>query len=79
MADVVAQYPNASEICWLQEEPENMGPWNFIKGNLFRAHEDTHEIIRVSRLESGSPATGTKRVHDVEQAELFEKIFAFDD
>ena len=79
VAKELARFPNCKEIVWLQEEPENMGPWNSIKGNLFRAHEDTHEIIRVSRLESGSPATGTKRIHDVEQAELFEQILAFDD
>ena len=27
-----------SEIVWLQEEPENMGPWNAIKGRLYEAH-----------------------------------------
>jgi len=77
VAAAVRHYPNAKEICWMQEEPENMGPWNFIKGNLYSAHEDTHSIRRISRWESGSPATGTKRIHDQEQEELFEAIFSF--
>ena len=51
-------YPNAREIHWLQEEPENMGPWNFVKGRLYERHGETHTITRVSRAESGSPATG---------------------
>ena len=34
-----SQYPNADEIVWLQEEPENMGAWNHIKGRLYEAHE----------------------------------------
>jgi 2-oxoglutarate dehydrogenase E1 component len=74
VAAILAKYANAREIFWLQEEPENMGAWNFIKGRLYEAHDDTHSITRVSRTESGSPATGTKRVHDLEQEELFDKI-----
>ena len=30
-----------TEIVWLQEEPENMGPWNFIKGRLYEASTST--------------------------------------
>jgi len=77
--NVLKQYPNAKEIFWLQEEPENMGAWNFIKGRLFEKYDDTHSITRASRLESGSPATGTKRIHDQEQDELFAAILGFDD
>jgi len=56
-------YPNAREIVWVQEEPENMGAWNAIKGRLYEAHGDTHQIRRVSRFESGSPACGSAAVH----------------
>ncbi|MEM9200866.1 MAG: multifunctional oxoglutarate decarboxylase/oxoglutarate dehydrogenase thiamine pyrophosphate-binding subunit/dihydrolipoyllysine-residue succinyltransferase subunit [Actinomycetota bacterium] len=59
----LAQFPNARQIYWVQEEPENMGPWNFIKGRLYESHGDTHEIQRVSRFESGSPAVGSAAVH----------------
>ena len=65
-------YPNASEIVWLQEEPENMGAWNEVKGRLYETHERTHRIRRVSRPESGSPAGGTARVHAQEQQELLD-------
>ena len=27
-------YPNADEIVWVQEEPENMGAWDFIRPHL---------------------------------------------
>ncbi|MDZ7678756.1 MAG: multifunctional oxoglutarate decarboxylase/oxoglutarate dehydrogenase thiamine pyrophosphate-binding subunit/dihydrolipoyllysine-residue succinyltransferase subunit [Acidimicrobiales bacterium] len=67
VADVLARYPNADEIVWLQEEPENMGAWNFVKGRLYEAHQDTHSIRRVSRRESGSPATGSATIHAQEQ------------
>ncbi|MDA3040497.1 MAG: multifunctional oxoglutarate decarboxylase/oxoglutarate dehydrogenase thiamine pyrophosphate-binding subunit/dihydrolipoyllysine-residue succinyltransferase subunit, partial [Actinomycetota bacterium] len=75
IAEQVARFPDATEIVWLQEEPENMGAWNAIKGNLFKAHGETHDILRVSRSESASPATGSAAVHQQEQAELMERAF----
>ena len=66
------RYPNASEIVWLQEEPENMGAWDGIKGRLYEAHGDDYEIHRVSRPESGSPAGGSPTVHSQEQQDLLE-------
>jgi 2-oxoglutarate dehydrogenase E1 component len=67
---IVARYPNATDIVWLQEEPENMGAWNFVKGGLYERFDDSHTINRVSRNESGSPAAGSHAVHVQEQAAL---------
>jgi multifunctional 2-oxoglutarate metabolism enzyme len=47
-----------------------MGPWNFVKGRLYERFEDSHEIHRVSRAESGSPASGSHAIHAQEQAAL---------
>jgi multifunctional 2-oxoglutarate metabolism enzyme len=71
--EIVARYPQAEEIVWLQEEPENMGPWNFVKGRLYDRFGGTHRIHRVSRPESGSPATGSHSIHQQEQAALLEE------
>jgi 2-oxoglutarate dehydrogenase E1 component len=38
--------------------------------------ERGYDIRHVSRVESGSPATGSKTVHDQELAELMEETFA---
>ncbi len=75
VAKSLATFGNAKEVVWLQEEPENMGAWNAIKGRLYEKHESTHRIIRVSRSEAGSPATGSAAIHKQEQAELLEKAF----
>ena len=72
----LARYPNATEIVWLQEEPENMGAWNAIKGRLYERHQETHTIRRVSRFESGSPACGSIKVHAQEHAELLERALS---
>jgi 2-oxoglutarate decarboxylase len=76
VAEVLGRYPNAQQLVWLQEEPENMGAWNGVKGNLYRAHERTHSIERVSRVESGSPATGSHQIHEQERDQLLEECFA---
>ena len=70
------RYRNASELVWVQEEPENMGPWNAVKGRLYEAHEGTHRIRRVSRPESGSPACGSARIHAQEHEDLLEAALA---
>jgi 2-oxoglutarate dehydrogenase E1 component len=73
LAEALAAYPNARELVWLQEEPENMGPWNFVKGKLYESLADRFSIKRVSRYESGSPATGSKAVHDQEQEMILDQ------
>jgi 2-oxoglutarate dehydrogenase E1 component len=76
VAGILDRYANANDVIWLQEEPENMGAWNGVKGNLFGRHGETHTITRVSRVESGSPASGSHHVHEQEKAQLFEEAFA---
>ncbi len=76
VAETMARFPKAKEIVWLQEEPENMGAWNAIKGRLYEAHGDKYEIRRVSRTESGSPATGSNAIHKQEQAQLLDRALS---
>jgi 2-oxoglutarate dehydrogenase E1 component len=70
------KYPNAKQLRWLQEEPENMGAWNFIEHRTWRVKELGYDIRHVARVESGSPATGSKTVHDQELADLMSEVFA---
>lgn len=76
MLTILKKYPNARELRWLQEEPENMGAWNFIEHNTWRVKEQGYDLRHVARVASGSPATGSKAIHDQEHAELMEEIFA---
>ncbi len=76
MLEIVRSYPNAKEIVWLQEEPENMGAWYFIEHRTWRVKELGYDIWCVARVESGSPATGSKTIHDQELADLMDATFA---
>ena len=65
--------PNASELVWLQEEPENMGAVELRRRvGLYEALGDDYSIRRVSRFESGSPAAGSLAIHVQEQEQLVE-------
>ena len=75
IAAVLARYPDAGELVWLQEEPRNMGAWNFVRSYLQEAFEGARPRC-VSRPESSSPATGSRSIHTQEQAQLLNAVFA---
>ncbi len=63
MQAVIDKYPDA-EIAWLQEEPKNMGAWQFLVGRLFGV---LPKVKGIYRKNSASPATGFKKQHLKEQ------------
>ncbi|MGY1711005.1 multifunctional oxoglutarate decarboxylase/oxoglutarate dehydrogenase thiamine pyrophosphate-binding subunit/dihydrolipoyllysine-residue succinyltransferase subunit [Geodermatophilus sp. SYSU D00758] len=70
------RYPNASDVVWVQEEPANMGAWQFMAVNLPEHLPSGRRLRRVSRKASASPAVGSAKVHDVEQKRLIAEAFA---
>ena len=75
--ELFERYPEAKELRWVQEEPENMGAYGFIHAQLhsFRLPEGV-EFRHVGRDESASPATGSATVHEREQQKLLDQAFA---
>jgi 2-oxoglutarate dehydrogenase complex dehydrogenase (E1) component-like enzyme len=71
---VLAEYEGARELCWVQEEPENMGARQFIVPRL-RALFGTDRVRWVCREASASPATGSSKAHALEQARLMQEAF----
>jgi 2-oxoglutarate dehydrogenase E1 component len=70
--EVLASYKGAKKVFWAQEEPENMGPWSFIlrKWNL-------SPIICYSRNESGSPASGSPKVHEIRHNSIINQVMSY--
>jgi 2-oxoglutarate dehydrogenase E1 component/2-oxoglutarate decarboxylase len=75
IAQAVGRYPNATDLVWVQEEPANMGAWQFMACNL-PEHLGGRSLRRVSRRASASPAVGSAKVHEVEQKDLVARAFA---
>ena len=64
-------YPQGTPVYWVQEEPRNMGAWYFIKVRWDEyGLEDSWKISAITRPESASPSTGSKKTHKIEQADL---------
>ncbi len=68
--EIIKKYPNTLLWLWVQEEPENMGAWNYVRDK----YTDI-PIQVVARLRSGSPATGLSAIHKTEQEEIINKVF----
>jgi len=68
-------YPNAGEIVWVQEEPENMGAWDFIRPHLQEVSSG-RTVRRVARPRSASPAEGSAARHALNQQALVNQAFA---
>jgi len=76
IADVLASYPNATDIVWAQEEPANQGAWSHIALSLPDHLPENATLRRISRKAAASPAAGSSKVHEAEQAALVEGVFA---
>ena len=74
--DVLEGYPNADEVMWVQDEPENMGAWWFVYGHIRGDLNQRFTLRRAARAESGSPATGSPTVHEQEANELRDKALS---
>jgi 2-oxoglutarate dehydrogenase E1 component len=69
---VLDRYPAARDLVWLQEEPENMGPWQYMFHKAHPLKERGYAMRCVARVESGSPATGSAKIHEQEQSDLLD-------
>ena len=73
---IIGRHPNLEEVVWLQEEPENMGAWDYIRKVLETALDDRCPLYRVSRPPSASPSEGSTAIHNRNQQSLVRMAFA---
>lgn len=69
------RYPEGTPAVWVQEEPENMGAWRFLRVKFGTKLFDRFPFSVVSRPASASPATGSFNSHKHEQARLLAEAF----
>lgn len=72
----LAAYTKAEEIVWTQEEPRNMGGWNFMRPRLEALVNGRMELRYVGRAASASPATGSYTIHQLEQQALVKEALS---
>ena len=68
---ILKKYTNVIEFLFVQEEPENMGPWRFVDNNL-----RSLKLKYIGREAAASPATGFSKRHAMENEEIMTAIFS---
>jgi 2-oxoglutarate dehydrogenase E1 component len=67
----LGRYPNASEVVWCQEEPQNQGAWYQIRHRL-ESSSGQRPVLYAGRAAAAAPATGVSKIHEAEQGALIE-------
>jgi 2-oxoglutarate dehydrogenase E1 component len=69
---VLNRYPNARDIVWCQEEPQNQGAWYQIRHRLQEVLGGRKQVLYAGRAPAAAPATGIAKIHDAEQHALID-------
>jgi 2-oxoglutarate dehydrogenase E1 component len=69
---VLARYPDAVDVVWCQEEPQNQGAWFQIRHRLQELAGERLPVYYSGRASGAAPATGLAKIHDAEQRQLVE-------
>src|SRR5690625_3506977 len=64
------QLPSLEEIVWVQEEPKNMGAWNFVSEILSELLEEGQTFRYVGRPRRSSPSVGEPNIHKIAQEKI---------
>ncbi|NLJ63587.1 MAG: 2-oxoglutarate dehydrogenase E1 component, partial [Alcaligenaceae bacterium] len=70
------KYSNATEIVWVQDEPQNQGPWFYIQHHLVENMNPNQKLSYAGRAASASPAVGYLAKHIEQQKALIEQAYA---
>ncbi|WP_137920569.1 2-oxoglutarate dehydrogenase E1 component [Hydrogenophaga sp. 2FB] len=70
------KYPNATDIVWCQDEPQNQGAWFFVQHYIHENMLDGQKLGYAGRAASASPAVGYAHLHQEQQKSLIEAAFA---
>jgi 2-oxoglutarate dehydrogenase E1 component len=69
------KYPNAAEVVWCQDEPQNQGAWFFVQHYLHENMAEGQRLGYAGRAASASPAVGYSHLHQEQQKALVEAAF----
>ena len=71
----IRRYPNASDIVWCQDEPQNQGAWFFIQHQIHENMLEGQKLGYAGRMASASPAVGYAHLHQDQQKALVDAAF----
>ena len=69
------KFPNAIEVVWCQDEPQNQGAWFFVQHYIHENMLDGQKLGYAGRPASASPAVGYAHLHQEQQKALLDQAF----
>ena len=75
LQNALRAYGAGTPVLWVQEEPENMGAWRYLRAKYCLELPGGHPFRGVARAESASPATGSSASHKLEHRNLMDQAF----
>ena len=75
LRSAMSLFRSGTQAVWVQEEPENMGAWPYLRGRFGRDLPGGFPLASVSRPPSASPATGSTAAHKIQQQQLVARAF----
>ncbi|MFD1893595.1 2-oxoglutarate dehydrogenase E1 component [Ottowia beijingensis] len=69
------KYPNATEVVWCQDEPQNQGAWFFVQHYIHENMAAGQKLGYAGRAASASPAVGYAHLHQDQQKALIDAAF----
>jgi len=75
LMEALADFATDTQVLWVQEEPENMGAWRFVRARLGDKLFGRQPFTGITRPASASPATGSASSHKAEQHALLAAAF----
>jgi 2-oxoglutarate dehydrogenase E1 component len=79
IAEVMAGYPSAEQVVWVQEEPRNQGAWSWVQPRLRVSAGAAVGVRYIGRPERASPAEGYADAHQAEQARIVAAVMDLGD
>ncbi|TNF63802.1 MAG: 2-oxoglutarate dehydrogenase E1 component [Burkholderiales bacterium] len=71
----IKKYPNAVDVVWCQDEPQNQGAWFFVQHYIHENMLEGQKLGYAGRAASASPAVGYAHLHQEQQKNLVEAAF----
>ena len=72
----IKKYPNATDLVWCQDEPQNQGAWFFVQHYIHENMAEGQRLGYAGRPASASPAVGYAHLHIEQQKALLDQAFA---
>jgi 2-oxoglutarate dehydrogenase E1 component len=74
-ATEMKRFPNANEVVWCQDEPQNQGAWFYVQHYVHENMLDGQRLGYAGRPASASPAVGYAHLHQEQQKALLDQAF----